>query len=315
MLLNKSVLDILDEKDYNAMDELPIAITRNYCHIINSISYKMKYVGVDLNCIVSPYLISVRQNENECVCISTYCNGIELIKTVLTDLILRFKETSYDVFLDCLKLNSFFIEMRKDFGDEKVTSNLENIAMCVMQNTHIENKNALYIMDMLESDDLRGYVYDLAYDVQDYCPSDTDKYINLEDFKDELENNKLGYKYFVKELNVELSDIKADVYYANSIVHEQLLGIFNVREVRKNYSAQRLATDFYSVVYDILKSTSECQTPREFNEQLQVEFLNRGISEPYDESLASFINSIQLKKLVRETKHLGVNLYNKLSEV
>lgn len=315
MLLDKSVLDILDEKDYGAMNELPIAISRNYCHIHSSINYRVKSVGADLNDIISPYFLSTKHSESEYVSISTYCNGIELIKAVLCDLILRYKDCPYDIFLSCLNTNRFFIEMKNDFNEEKVSENLNNIALGIMEHNHIENREALYIMDLLESDSIRGYVYDLAYDVQDYCSSVTDRTIELHELKDEFEKNKMLYKYFTKEICIELEHCPKDIFYGASIVHEQLLGIFNVREIRSNHQGLNLATDFYSVVYDILRNTSECQTPREFNEQLQVEFITRNITEPYDESLAKFINSVQLKNLLRQTKYLGANLYNKLSEV
>ena len=315
MLLDKSVLEILDEKDYGAMNELPIAINRNYCHIHNSINYRVRQTGVDLNDIISPYFLSTKHNENEYVTLVTYCNGIELIKTVLCDLILRFKDCPYDVFLACLNTNTFFIEMKNDFNAEKISENLENIAIGVMEHSHIENREALHILDLLESDKIKGYVYDLAYEIQEYCDTITNRSFALEDFKEEYEKNKMLFKYFTKEICIELKHCPADSFYGVSIVHESLIGLFNVREIKATHQAMSLPTEFYTVVYDILRNTSECQTPREFTEQLQVEFITRSISEPFDDRLAKFINSVQLKTLIRETKYLGANLYNRLSEV
>ncbi len=226
MLFNKSVLEILEERDYKQLQYLPIGLRKNFCHMYNTVSYKLEEYDFNLRNIVSPYLLASKCGDVDCVEIETYSNGIELIKTVLTDLILRYKDTGYSAMLKCFKANRFFLEMAKDFGEEKIHINLDNIAIAIAEHNYIETKDALYIMDLLEHESLRGYVYDLAFEIQEYAKPDIIATVYYDELANRYNSNPKFYKYYIKtivcvyvyDLAFEIQeyakpDIIATVYY------------------------------------------------------------------------------------------------------
>lgn len=315
MLFNKSVLEILEERDYKQLQHLPIGLRKNFCHMYNTVSYKLEEYDFNLRNIVSPYLLASKCGDVDCVEIETYSNGIELIKTILTDLILRYKDTGYSAMLKCFKANRFFLEMAKDFGEEKIHINLDNIAIAIAEHNYIETKDALYIMDLLEHESLRGYVYDLAFEIQEYAKPDIIATIYYDELANRYNSNPKFYKYYIKTIVCVSSMNIEDLFYGSSIVHPDLIGIFSVKGVSSKYVECSLDEAHYSLVEDILRNLNECKTSSEYKDQLTVALTMHCVREPYGSALSNFIYSILLKKLVRETEYLGANLYNRLSEV
>lgn len=314
MILTDDILDLLKFREYPSINKLPLGMSENFIPCFLGVQKILREEGIGLNNIVSPYMLSATKGQDKTITITTYPNGIEVIKVVLADTIMRHQRAPYYILKNGFIGNRFFTEMMEDFDSEVVLENLYKI-IDIVSNEGNEFKDANYTLDFLESDCIKGYVYTLAELIQEKYSLRFSSTVNYNDYQTLMEDYRDYYKYFTKEIYLAFEGYELELSFGTSMVHQQLVGLFNVRGVDSYYCDKVLPEECYERLPQILESLRNCRNEREVNSELLTQFMIFEIDDEHRKLIVSLINSIILKRLIRENRQLGSKLYEVLCEV
>lgn len=314
MIITDDILDLLKFKEYSSINKLPLGMNENFMACYHGIQRRISNDGISIGNIVSPYLLSIVNGEDRHITITTYPNGIEVIKVVLADIVLRHQRAPYEILKYGFTGNRFFTEMMEDFDKDIVEENLGKI-VDIIANEGNEFKDANYTLDFLESDCIKGYMYTLAELIQEKYLLRFISSVSYEEYKEMMEEYGDYYKYFTKEIYLSFENYKLGYTFGTSMIHQQLVGLFNVRGVENYYCDKGLPEANYERLPQILDSLKNCRNEREVNNELLTQFMIFEIEDENRKLMVSLINSIILKRLIRENKQLGNKLYEVLCEV
>ncbi|GAA0101610.1 hypothetical protein UT300012_23250 [Paraclostridium bifermentans] len=232
MEINKETLNnLIDSGSYDMIEELPTAFTWRTGTLMNNVVLnRFNGAGLDISFLVSPHMKGYIYGgyEEPRIIVSYYSHGIEVVKVVLTDLIAKMKYSDYDTKMNILRNHPFMVELAKD-SDTDLCEHLENIVATLAEDGYLYERDCYQIMDLLETEELKGDVYALAEKVQEFFKIKFTEIYTVNEFENLITNENEYTKYFVKE--ILFVDNKIEYPVATACLEKDLMGLFDVKMI------------------------------------------------------------------------------------
>ena len=234
MEISKETLkNLIDSGSYDMIAELPTAFTWHSGILMNNVVInKFNSEGLDINFLVSPHMKGYVYGgyDEPRVIVSYYSHGIEVVKVLLTDVIAKLKYCDFDTMMSSLRNQPFMIELMKDTECD-LCENLESIATTLAEDGFLYERDCYQIMDLLETEELKGDVYAIAEKVQEFFTIKLNEMYTVNEFENIIANEEKYTKYFVKE--ILFVDNMIDKPVATACLEKDLIGIFDVKMISR----------------------------------------------------------------------------------
>lgn len=234
MEISKETLkNLVDSGSYDMIEELPTAFTWHSGMLMNNVvNNKFNSVGLDIGFLVSPHMKGYVYGgyDEPRVIVSYYSHGIEVVKVMLTDVIAKLKYCDFNTMMSSLRNHPFMVSLMKDTECD-LCENLESIATTLAEDGFLHERDCYQIMDLLETEELKGDVYAIAEKVQEFFMIKLNEMYTVDEFENIIANEKDYTKYFVKE--ILYVDNKIEKPMATACLERDLIGLFDVKMISR----------------------------------------------------------------------------------